>query len=120
MFQSLVVDYCIHWLLDALAAQTATVNWAQVQAQIQAKINAFVSNAWLASEAGKGVHLILDAVMIVLQDQADLDTVLTDLAAKNWTGAEVALKAALAKMLPPDLAALLTPVATPASATPSA
>jgi hypothetical protein len=93
----IILAYAINLILTEIARAGAAVDWAGLKATVDAQIKAAMPA--LLDPTLEGIaNQAIDDVAALLQDQADLSTILTDVTGGNWAQALVDLEALAQKV----------------------
>jgi hypothetical protein len=91
MFEKWLIGMVVAFVLRQVAKFRDTIDWAKVKADLDARVTALVPGVFFDSEAVALVNALLDRIVMVLGDTADLQKILDALAASDWAGAYAAL-----------------------------
>lgn len=103
MINSWVVQLVINYLFTQLAAGVKTVDWQGLVTEGETVVNKYVP-AFLQPLVDGVVVASVGALQAALQDTADLETVATCVANKDFAGAIAALETLLGKVVHPGVA----------------
>ncbi len=101
MWDRIVLNMVVSFVLRQLAKFGKDIDWAKVKSDLGERVRQLVPGTWFDEEAVALVNAALDAVKIALGAQDDWDTLLRALAAQDWNGALAALKDMLSKVWHP-------------------
>lgn len=87
IFEGLIVKF----IVSEIAQRGAALDWADVKKSVHARIVKAVPSEFWDEELEKVADALVDAAAAATKDSADLTTVLTCVAAKDFVGAEHAL-----------------------------
>lgn len=104
MLERWLINLVISFVLRQLAKFKNEIDWAKVRVDMSARIAAVIPGTWFDDEAVYVANALLDGVLLVLGQTADLERVLALLAASDWNGAFEALKDLLLKVWNPTAA----------------
>ncbi len=83
ILEGLAIKFFVH----ELAVYGKGIDGAKLKADFAGKISGLLPKFW-AEEAEKACNAVIDAAMAAMQDADGLQVVLSDLAAKDFAGAE--------------------------------
>ena len=98
MFERWLVGMVISFVLRQVAKFKSQINWTQVKADLEVRVRALVPGDFFDGEAVALCNVVIDGVVSVLSAQADLEAILTKLAASDWQGALDSVVALLKKL----------------------
>ena len=98
MFEKWLIGMVISFVLRQVAKFKSQIEWAKVKADLELRVRALVPGEFFDSEAVALCNVVVDGVVAVLSAQADLESILTKLAASDWDGALAAVVALLKKL----------------------
>lgn len=108
--QELVYGLMIKWVVSELASMAPGASAADIKTKVGGHLATFAAAlhvSFLTPELQTLASATLDAITAMLQDKADLQTLLSGLAGKDAPAAEAALKAMLLKVTSGDLAKIV-------------
>lgn len=102
MWDKIVLNVVIGFVLRQLAKFGRQLDWAKVKADAEVRVRALVPGTWFDDEAVAVVGAVIDACKVALAAESDWDALLHALAAQDWNGALAALKGLLARVWHPQ------------------
>lgn len=111
---SFFVNLALGFVVKELAAAGSQVDWAAAKASFDAHITAIVHDSTASADLIALANGVVDVAAVACQDEADIESLLSQVAAQNWTGALATLKGLIAKAMPQsavgsELAAFFAP-----------
>lgn len=101
MWDKIVLNMVIGFVLRQLAKFGKTIDWAKVKADADVRVRQLVPGTWFDDEAVALVNGAIDAVVVALGAEGAWDKLLHALANQDWDGALTALRELLAKVWHP-------------------
>lgn len=93
MFEKLAMSMAISFVLKQLDRFKGAVDWDKVQKDLDDRVRAMIPGTWFDDDAVAFVNSILAGVRHVLGDSGNVQMILKDLAAQDWSGAANQLRA---------------------------
>ncbi len=107
-----ILSLVVHYVLNQIAKLGTSVNWTKLATDTIAQVNALFADApgWVQTLVLPGLDAVIssavEAIATACTDTADLQLIVDDLQAQNWSKALTDLEALLGKVIHPSAGAV--------------